>query len=529
MEDKNIAFIDIGTNSIRLLLTRVNKSYTILSEQKETVRLGEDEFRDRRLRSKPTQRAVLICKEFAEMARANHAEEIVAVATSATREAINKKTFLHRLRKEAGLDVHPIAGLEEARLIYLGVVNGIHLEDKRALIVDIGGGSTEVIVGDQDQYHHLESLKLGAIRLATYFLNEHAKGKVDRAGYQQIQDYVRNSSVRAMERLREHSFDLAYGSSGTIENLGDIAIQMFAGRSRAREDTLRIDHLEQVIEHLCGLGNAERAKVPGINPRRADIIIPGAAILHTLMRELDVPEIHITDRAMREGMLVDYLMRHGLGGFDASQSVRMRSVMQLARRTQFDEAHAVKVAQLSLQLFDSGKSVGLHALSEAHRELLHYAALLHDIGIFLSYDDHQAHSYYLIKHADLVGFDQNEISIVAAAGYFHRKSFPSKKHPQFAELGETERDAVRVLAILLRLAEALDRGHKGIVDSAHFRQTGAKEVALEIECAQNWQLEQWGLRNHYDAFRKAFGRELAGAESSPEVPDPLAEISSDAT
>lgn len=513
MSDQNIAFIDIGTNSIRLLLTRVNKSYTVLSEQKEVARLGEGEFPDGLLQKKAMERATLICKEFADMARANNADEIVAVATSATREARNKNAFLRQLRRETDLDVHPISGLEEARLIYLGVVNGIHIEGQRALFIDIGGGSTEVIVGDHQQHYNLESLKLGAIRMAAQF--EHfGDGPISREQYQQMQDYVRNSSVRAMERIRQHPFELAYGSSGTIENLGDIAMHMFAERPREREDVLTLEQLEVEVAHLCSLPVKQRGKVKGINARRADIIVSGAAILHTLMQDLGFDEIHITDRAMREGMLVDYLIRHGLGGFEESLSVRKRSVLHLAHKMQADMPHAHKVAELALGLYDSAAAAGLHSLGSDERELLEYAAILHDIGIFLAYDNHQAHSHYLIRNADLLGFDEDEIDIIAATSYFHRKYFPRKGHRPFDQLDADARATVRVLSILLRIAEALDRGHKGIVHRAYFEADGKASLKLHIESDADWQLESWGLGNHKPAFKKIFGYKFTPVSQS---------------
>lgn len=514
MSDQNVAFIDIGTNSIRLLLTRVNKSYTVLSEQKEVARLGEGEFPDGLLQKAAMDRAVMICREFAEMARANRADEIIAVATSATREAKNKNAFLRLLRKETGLDVHPISGLEEARLIYLGVVNGIHLEQQRALFIDIGGGSTEVIVGDHQQHYNLESLKLGAIRMSAQFAH-FGDGPISSEQYQQMQDYVRNSAVRAMERIRQHPFDLAYGSSGTIENLGDIAMQMFAERPREREDVLKLEQLEGVVAHLCSLPVKQRGKVKGINSRRADIIVPGAAILHTLMLDLGFNEIHITDRAMREGMLIDYLIRHGLGGFEESLSVRKRSVMQLAHKMQADMPHAYKVAELALSLYDSAAEAGLHSLGGDERELLEYAAILHDIGIFLAYDNHQAHSHYLIQNADLLGFDEDEIDIIAATSYFHRKYFPRRGYAPYDALEREAQPTVKALSILLRIAEALDRGHKGIVHHAYFEAAGDKRVELHIESEADWQLEAWGLGNHRAAFKRIFGSTFKPVSGHP--------------
>ena len=509
MDPKVVAFIDIGTNSIRLLLVRINPnhSYTTLSEQKETIRLGEGEFADGYLRPEAMQRAVMVCKQFAEMARSNNAEEISAVATAATREARNKRDFLRLLRSETQLDVRTVSGVEEARLIYLGVSSGIHLEEKSALFIDIGGGSTELIVGDQHSYHYLDSLKLGAVRLTALFFTPDETGPVDASRYALIQQYVRNTAIRSIQRLQDQSFKTAYGSSGTIENLADIAVQMFEKRPRTREDVLRFDQLVAVVEQLRSLPLAERARLPGINARRADIIIAGAAILQTTMEALKIEAMHVTDRTLRDGLLVDYLQR---SGYEIVQegSVRRRSVLQLGRKCNFDEPHARKVTELVLSLFDSARETGLHSLGRNKRELLEYAAMLHDVGIFLSYSNHEAHSYYLINNADLLGFDQTEVDAMAAVSYFHRKRYPSKKHAQVAALDGRIMQAVRVMAILLRIAESLDRGHKGAITEARFRPGKKGQAILEVHCERDCQLELWGVQNHEKVFKKAFKREL---------------------
>jgi len=504
-----VAFIDMGTNSIRLLLVRINptRTHTVLTQQREKVRLGDREFADQRLQPEAMHRAVLVVRRFAEMARLQKARQILAVATSATREARNQQEFLKLLQREARVEVHVISGKEEARLIYLGVSSGVHLGERDALFVDIGGGSTEVIVGNQKQYRLLETLKLGAIRLTQMFLagdNGHIPG----SKYTKMQRHVRNSAVRAFQRLRSHRVELAIGSSGTIENLGEIAALRFWKRRWQRDDVLSYDQLAEVIETLCSLPTAERRTVPGINPERADIILGGAAIIDALMLELGLKEIRISDRGLREGLLVDYLERSGHAPLLEETSVRARSVFHLGRTCGFDEPHARNVARIALQMFDSARELRLHKLGEWERELLEYAALLHDIGAFLSYQNHHAHTYYLIKNADLLGFDQTEIAIMAATGLFHRKSFPRKKHPQFAELDGRSREIVRVLCALLRIAEALDRSHAGVVQGAKFRAPGKSAVVLDVQARTDCQLELWGAQNQEKAFEKAFQRGL---------------------
>lgn len=503
--------MDIGTNSIRLLLVRItpDHGYTVLSQQKEVVRLGEGEFADGRLQPEAMRRAALVCRTFADMARAHGAREIVAVATAATREATNQREFARLLAQEAGLHVHTIAGLEEARLIYLGVSAGVHLGDRRALFVDIGGGSTEVVLGDQHQHFLLDSLKLGAIRLSALFFVPGEAGPVSPDRFALLQNHVRNTAVRTVQHLGElPPPELAIGGSGTIENLADIAVRHFHKRARLRDDRLTFDQLQAVVRLLCALPLEERRRLPGINPVRADIIVAGAAILETLMDMLALPEIRISDRGLREGLVEDYLRRTQPGRL-GDLTVRERSVLQLGRACGFDEAHAQTVKRLALELFDSAAAIGLHNFDAQARELLGHAALLHDIGAFLSYSNHHAHTYYFIRNADLLGFDQTEIAVIALLGRFHRKGMPDwAELPDFVMLDKRSRRIVRRLSPLLRLAESLDRSHAGLVARAELVAVGPRQVSLDVSAAQDCQLELWGAQAGVPLFEAVYECQL---------------------
>jgi exopolyphosphatase/guanosine-5'-triphosphate,3'-diphosphate pyrophosphatase len=515
-----VAFLDIGTNSVRLLIVRVksNHSYATLTQQKEMVRLGEGEFVDQYLQPEAMDRAVLVCRKFAELARFYDAEEIISITTSAVREAKNQPDFLRRLRHEAKLDVRVISGREEARLTYLGISSGVHLGDKIAAFIDVGGGSTEVIAGDQKQYQYLGSLNVGAVRLTTLFFLPHESNPVDAERYALIQRYVRNASVLTLRQMRQYRFDVAFGSSGTAENLTDIAARALHNRQRLRDDTLTRSDLKRVIEMLCALPLEARRKVPGINPERADIIVAGAAIIDTLMEDLRLSELRVlNERGLREGLLMEYLSRGEHARMIRGISVRERSVLQLGRTCGFDEHHARHTARLALELFDSAAKAGLHKLGPRERELLEYAALLHDIGIFLSYNNHQVHTYYLIRNAELLGFDQSEIAMMATTGLFHRKALPSKKHPEMKELDKPARQAVKIMCVLVRLGEGLDRSHTGIVKHVKLRAANKTHMILEIQSAQDCQLELWGVQERLKAAEKILGRKiqikLAGAKN----------------
>ncbi|CAD6494664.1 MAG: Guanosine-5'-triphosphate,3'-diphosphate pyrophosphatase [Candidatus Argoarchaeum ethanivorans] len=442
-EDRVIAFIDLGTNSIRMLVVRIkpNQTYAILREELEIVRLGEHVFSRGCLQVKAMKRAVLVCQKFIEVANAFNADEIVAVATSATREAKNRVEFLEELRK-IGLNVKVVSGKEEVRLIYLGVSSGVHIEHKKTIFIDIGGGSTEIAMGNQFQYQDLDTLELGAIRLSRIFLSDSDESPVSMFAYKKMKRCAGNKMLRTIEHINRDKIELAIGSSGTIINLAEIARKMFKKGGSKKELVLEQSNLNAVSSMLCFLPLAERKEVPGINADRADIIIGGAVILETLMEAFALKEIVVSNRGLRHGLLVDYLQRHGEYPKFEKMSVREKSVLRLGKCCNINEDHANTVASLALQLFDSSFKIKLHDLGDSERELLNYSATLHDTGNFISFQDHHIHSHYIISHAELLGFNQTEITIMANVARFHRKRVPRRKETTMAELDEQSQNSM---------------------------------------------------------------------------------------
>lgn len=504
----------MGTNSIRVLVVRLNPnhSYTILTRQKQQVRLGEGEFEDEEITVQAMDRAVMVAKKFVELARTFNTEEFVAVATSATREATNQNELLHRIRQEAQLDVRIISGREEARLIYLGVSSGIHIGNRRILCIDIGGGSTEVAVGDARDYQHLDSFRLGAIRLANLCDNTSAKGIISPEQYKKIQQHVKNAIVNSTPTIRKFRPDCAIGSSGTIMNLAEIAGKTLHGTNGSSGSTpnpaLSYKDLRRVIELLCPLTLEQRRKVPGMNPERADIIVAGAAILETFMKELGLDEIAITPRGLQDGLLVDYLSRTDNFPLLGEISPRQRSVLQLGRSCGINEVHARTVTMLVLDMFDTAKTRKLHDFSETTRELLEYAAFLHDIGSFISYTNHHAHSYYIIRNSELLGFNEDEVNFIATLARFHRKKSPRKKDLVITDLDPKEQQVLRLLSCFIRLGESLDRSHAALVQHVRFSAVNKETAHLEIITRGDCQLEIWGIESEKRAFEKAFGKKL---------------------
>lgn len=446
-----VAFVDLGTNSVRLLVVRVGtgRSYTVLAREKETIRLGEGEFGTGRLQPAAMDRAAAACRRFMEVARDLGAEDVVAVATSATREAENRDEFLALLQAEAGLAVRVIPGEEEGRLVHLGTALSGAMGTDECLCIDIGGGSTEISVGDSRVCRRAVSLKLGAIRLSALFPAD-ADGRVSPETYAAMQAHVLEVAGDALADLRDAGAARAFGGSGTIEKLAATA---------GDEKRLAYEDLVATVRRLCPMTLEERRQVAGINRRRADIIVGGAAVLETLMAELRLPALQVSHSGVREGLLADYLA----GTWNLPD--RRKSVLALARTFETDEGHREAVAGLALALFDSGQTAGLPPLGEKERELLEYAAHLHDVGALVSLQDAHQHSGYIIRHADLPGFSREEKVLISEIVRGAGKKAPGGK--SFQRLSPENALAVRTLAALLRIADRLAEDRAA---EAHFEQ-----------------------------------------------------------
>lgn len=511
MKERVVAFIDIGTNSVRILVVRLNPgSFTVLSRQKEVVRLGEGEFtKGGHLKQEAVDRTVLVCRHFVELARSQKAEQIIAIATSATRDAVNRTVLLKRLKDEAGLEVSVISGKEEGRLTYLGVSSGIHLGKRQAVFLDIGGGSTEIVVGTQTRFSFIESKQLGALRISSLFPPTDKEGRINKRTYAAMRTYIDETLVGTVQALCSFRLDCAIGSSGTIENCAEIAFRVFHPKeSLERKNILEMKDLRKLLALMCPMTTEERRKIPGMNPDRADIIVGGAVILESLMESLAIDEIHASERGLRDGLLIDFLRRDEDSFPIHKMSVRRMSVLRLARLFRVDEAHANTTAKLALTLFDSGKEAHLHHLDNRRREILDYAAHLHDVGSYLSFDNHEHHSYYIIKNGDLLGFSEQEIAMMACIARYHRKYLSPSQARTIHDIDDSTIHDVRILANLLCLANSLDRSHSGVVHDARIVHLTPRKATLELDASDDCHLELWGLDLHKNDFKRTFHRTL---------------------
>ncbi|MBN1431167.1 MAG: Ppx/GppA family phosphatase [Methanomicrobiaceae archaeon] len=505
--ERIVSFIDLGTNSARLLIVRLNSnnSYSVLRQQKEMIRLGEGSFIQGILSEEAIGRTIVVCSKYEEISRNFGAEEIYAVATSAARDAVNGQDLISRIKKQAGLDVKVISGEEEARLIYLGVSNGFNLDDELYMFIDIGGGSTEIILGTRFDHIYLKSLKLGALRTYFSFPGDPETGIIDTETKDEISRYVRSRIAYARKSIQKDPVSKVYGSSGTIQSLVSVAEKERNNcNSPAEERWINIFELEKIMTRLCGMSITERKNIPGISAGRADIIAAGAIILFTIMKELGIEKLYSSDRSLRDGLLFDYLSEEP--GFISSvkMPVKERSVRQLGKSCRIDECHAEKILEISKELFESAGKLGLHNYGEEELEMLEYAAYLHDVGQFISFSKHQYHSHYVITNAPLLGFNQNELNIIGLIARFHRKKSPKPKDDLFKDLDEETINLVIILSLFLRIAENLDKSHDGRIDSAYFSRE-ADQLILNIESSKDCTIELWAATENLKLLEKTFG------------------------
>ena len=507
-----LAAIDIGTNSFHLVIAKIDskKRFTVLTRDKEVVRLGSSSNDMKYISAESIERGVETLKRF-KMICDSYNAEIIAVATSATREAMNKEEFLRRVVEETGIEINIVSGYEEARLIYLGVLQSLDIYKKKILLIDIGGGSTEFLIGQKGEVIIASSLKIGAVRLTNKFsLNE----KVNKNDLKNSKNFVKGAINQIVRTLEDVDYDLVVGSSGTINSIGSI-INAENNISEVTDTNLngffiRKKPLHNALEKIFDADTRqERLKIPGLDPKRADIITAGGVILGQIFDELKLDKMTLSGYALREGIIMNYIQqRSGEYDFGHLTDVRYNSVIHLGDRTNYEKAHANQVLILSNKIFDFIEQNSDSEFSEDEREYLEAAALLHDIGYYISHTSHHKHSYYLIRNSEMLGFNDKEIEIIANVARYHRKSLPKSKHEAYSKLDPQSQTLVRKLAGILRIADALDRSHKSVVKDIDMK---LKDKVLEINLKTDKKdpsLEIWGANIRKGLFEETFGYDV---------------------
>ncbi len=502
-----LAIIDIGTNSIHMVLAEIlpDASFKILDRFKDVTRLGNGVFATRRLSDESVIRAMNVLKTLVTLARNKGFDRIIAVATSAVREAQNGGEFVTMIMEQIGLRVRVISGVEEARLIFLGVKNSIALTDGPALVIDIGGGSVELIVGNRDGLMHGASLKLGAIRLTEQCL---PKTPPSESMMRTLEAVVTTHLREVLESFKVKKFHSLVATSGMVGNVGEVVHLRHTGRPLPQHNlaTVSLKHIRNLETELARSSVKDRLAIPGLDPKRVDTLLPTTVVLRCLSELSGLQEITLCDKAIREGIIYDFIARHRdrLKAEQDFPDIRRRNVIGLARRCHAPEGHSLHVANLALQLFDQTKPE--HHLEDQARTWLEYAAILHDVGYHINPRQHHKHAYYLIKHSDLDGLTAEDIDMVATIARYHRRALPTLKHDEFNNLSPRLQRTVKILASLLRIADGLDRTHFSLIQRLQVRL--GKLITIDVHLTGDAEMELWAAKNRADLFEQVFRRRV---------------------
>ncbi|WP_390128610.1 Ppx/GppA phosphatase family protein [Synechococcus sp. HIMB2401] len=516
-DQRRIAAIDIGTNSFHLLVAAVDpklRTFRIIQAEKATTRLGERDPETGELTAAAMKRGLETLRQFRDLAASHRVEQIVTAATSAVREAPNGRDFLQTILDDLGMEVDLVSGPEEARLIYLGVLSGMPFGDRPHLLLDIGGGSTELILADGRDARALTSTRVGAVRLQRDFVRDDPMPPQRRSFLQAfIQGSLEPAVDKVRRRIKPGETPVLVATSGTAMAIGSLAASE-EERPPRKLHGYRVTRqsLKQVVDRLITMTPAQRRELAPINDRRAEIIVPGALILQTTMKMLGVAEFVLSERALREGLIVDWMLRQGLleDRFSFQSSIRQRTVLHQVQRFAVNQSRAERVASHALSLYDATRGV-MHDDSGEGRELLWAAAMLHTCGQHINISAYHKHTWYLIRHGELLGYSEAEHLMVAAIARYHRRSLPKKRHESWQLVATRDnRRCVHQMALLLRLAAALDRRPEPVISALRIH---AVKGSLDLEIVpervnQNVSLEQWSLEGCAEVVKEAVGVNL---------------------
>ena len=516
-DQRRIAAIDIGTNSFHLLVAAVDpklRTFRIIQAEKATTRLGERDPETGELTAAAMQRGLETLRQFRDLAASHRVEQIVTAATSAVREAPNGRDFLQTILDDLGMEVDLVSGPEEARLSYLGVLSGMPFGDRPHLLLDIGGGSTELILADGRDARALTSTRVGAVRLQRDFVRDDPMPPQRRSFLQAfIQGSLEPAVDKVRRRIKPGETPVLVATSGTAMAIGSLAASE-EERPPRKLHGYRVTRqsLNQVVDRLITMTPAQRRELAPINDRRAEIIVPGALILQTTMKMLGVEEFVLSERALREGLIVDWMLRQGLleDRFSFQSSIRQRTVLHQVQRFAVNQSRAERVASHALSLYDATRGV-MHDDSGEGRELLWAAAMLHTCGQHINISAYHKHTWYLIRHGELLGYSEAEHLMVAAIARYHRRSLPKKRHESWQLVATRDnRRCVHQMALLLRLAAALDRRPEPVISALRIH---AVKGSLDLEIVpervnQNVSLEQWSLEGCAEVVKEAVGVNL---------------------
>ena len=499
-----LAAIDVGTNSIRLVVAEVEPdgTFRVLDEEQEMTRLGRGLYRSGRLGHVPMERALEALGKMKAIADGFAVRELRAIATSAVREATNGREFCREAWRRHRLRVEVISAEEEAQLAFQSVQRHFGLEGQSTAVVDIGGGSAEVVLALGGVVEHIHSLPLGAVRLTERWVRS---DPLKRKHWKKLKRAIDGSIKSVIGKKPPFAAEVMIGSGGTFSNLAQMARSAREGEPGpvqgyvlTRGDVMRL--LDRLRETPLGA----RRQIPGVNPKRADILVAGAAVVARLAKRLGAQRVLVNERGLRDGVLLSMLPEHvGVTVSAAAESQdRMERVRVFARRCRSNERHTAHVAALALSLFDQLRDA--YQLPAEGRDVLQAASLLHDIGYLVNHAKHHKHAYHLIMHGDLAGFTAREVELIANVARYHRRALPTASHENYARLEREDQRLVRRLAGILRVADGLDRTHTQAVSAVRW-QVAANRACLEVTASRLPRVELWDAERKGRLLEKAFG------------------------
>lgn len=510
-----IAAIDIGTNSIHMVIAQATgrTGFEVVDREREVVQVGSGSFESGRLSADAVRRTVLALRRFAQLARRRQVDKVLCTTTAAVREAENGGEFLRAAREASGVSPRVIPAEEEGRLIHLAVRSSLQLPEAPSLVVDIGGGSMQLALGDARGVHRVASVPLGALRLTETRLAHDPPGPRE---FARLVRHVRKQVRAAFRTLGDPVPARVYGSSGAIHALAHVArwferdetVQQLNGHVCTHESITR------ALRRLMRMPLAQRQRLPELDAKRAEIIVAGTLVLDEVLSRAQVDQITLSDFGLREGLVIDWLDRHAqeVAELEPIADLRQRSAMRLLTKFDGNVPHAQHIVKLSLQLFDG--LAEQHGLGLEERELLQSAALLHDVGAAIAYDGHAEHSAYIIRSGGLRGLSDADIEVIAKVAQYHGKGRPRRKDdPRYDRLAKRQRRAVRWLSALLRVAEALDRSHYQLVRGLRVLRRG-EGVTLVVDAKRDAQLELWAARRRAVHLARLLGGDVRVVEAA---------------
>ena len=520
-ENKNkdifVASIDIGTNSTHLLIAQINtdlKTFSIEFTEKSTTRLGERDD-EGNLTEESIKRALETLRRFKEYCLSYGVEKILAAATSAVRESPNGRDFIKTVKDSIGFNIELISGSEEARLIYLGVLSGMALDNKAHLILDIGGGSTEIILVDSEDTRALTSARIGAVRLKNDFFDEI---NLTNSRIAFIKTFIQGSlepSIGKIKRRIDQNKPISLiATSGTAIALANlISAELGEPKQKMHGYKFSKNNLDSLMEKLIKMSINERRKMPTLSERRAEIIIPGGLILETSLRMLNIEELTISERALREGLVVDWMIRKGMlkSKFSMQSNIRKTTVMHQVDKFGVNKVRAEKVANLALEIYDQTKDILHNDDKKRGRNLLWAACFLCNSGKQINLSAYHKHSWYLIKNCELLGYSISEKNIIASIARYHRKNMPKKRHEAWQSIiSREDKETVLDMSLILRLASSMDKRPYPAITSVKIFQTN-NEITFKLiakNMGDDLLLEKWNLKSCYDLLKELKGLDL---------------------